>query len=146
MNESYNAVIDALVNEFGHDLVFSRLSTYKLTDEDLHKIFNILNMHLFENKLNHVRVEYWPESRVVKTLNDYAMRSDAFEKQLDNAPCYGVHTAVCKDIKNSNGDIIDVKIYDDIIMMNSDYLQECVFIFAVASICHEMAHAYDRLT
>ena len=43
MNESYNIVIDALINDFGYDLVTSKEFNYTLTQKDLKKIFNILN-------------------------------------------------------------------------------------------------------
>ena len=55
MNESiYNNVIDALISEFGKDIVLSREFNYNLTQSDLKKIFNILNLYLFENKINWV--------------------------------------------------------------------------------------------
>jgi hypothetical protein len=52
MDESvYNAVIDALIDEFGKDIVLSKAFNYTLTQEDLKKIFSILNRHLFGNQL-----------------------------------------------------------------------------------------------
>ena len=61
MDESvYNNVIDALVDEFGKDVVLSKEFNYTLTQQDLKKIFNILNKHLFGNKIKFLPVVFWP--------------------------------------------------------------------------------------
>lgn len=42
--------------------------------------------------------------------------------------------------------VIDAKFIKPVIMMNIDKLKTCIFIFAVACICHEMIHYYDALS
>lgn len=146
MDESCSKCVDALINEFGHDCVVSREYSYNLTKEDLKRIYDVLNFTLFKNDLGLIRLEYWPEGFVVDKLNENALKSGVFGKKISAAPCYGVFSAVCKDVLDKDGNIVDIKINDEIIMLNKTYLKDCIFIFAVASICHEMIHYCDRFT
>lgn len=146
MDESCSKCVDALINEFGHDRVVSREYDYNLTKEDLKRIYDVLNFTLFRNDLGPVRLEYWPEGFVVDKLNENSVKSGDLETKFDSAPCYGAFSAVCKDVLDKDGNIVDIVISDDIIMLNKTYLKDCIFIFAVASICHEMIHYCDRFT
>jgi hypothetical protein len=146
MTESYNKCIDALINEFGHDIVTSRNFNYNLTKDDLKRIYDILNFTLFNNKLGLIRLEYWPEGFIIDKLNENAIKSGVFDQKISSIPCYGVFSAVCKDIVDKNGNITDININEEIIILNKTYLKDCIFIFAVASICHEMIHYYDRFS
>ena len=139
-----NAVVDGLIAEFGYDLVTNTRSTYRLNDEDLEKIFLILNRHLFENKLKKPFLRYLPEQNVVNRINDNIIASEVFENDVEKAKCYGVFLSAALDDVNSSGKTIGVHFADDQIIINSTYLTKCVFIFAVASICHEMIHYYRR--
>ena len=65
MDESYNAVIDALANEFGKDLATSREFNYTLTQQDLKKIFKILNKCLFGNKIKFLPAVVWPIEKLM---------------------------------------------------------------------------------
>ena len=72
MTESYNNCVDALINEFGHDLVVSNEKTYNLSKEDLARMYDVLNFTLFDNSLKSIRLEYWPEDLIVDKLNENA--------------------------------------------------------------------------
>ena len=146
INESYNNCVDALIDEFGHDLVTSNEKTYNLTKEDLKRIYDVLNFTLFDNELKSIRLEYWPENLIVDKLNENAKKSGIFDKKTNEMPGAGVFSAVCKDVLDKDSNIIDIKIYDEIIMVNKAYMKNCIFIFAVAVLCHEMIHYYDRFT
>lgn len=146
MTESHKKCVDALVSEFGRKLVYSKKYDYNLTKTDLKKIYNILNYTLFSNALGQIQLEYWPERLVVNKLNENALKSGVIGKQKKRAPCYGAYSAVCRDVLDKRGKIVDISISDDVIMLNKTYLKDCIFIFAVASICHEMIHFYDRFT
>lgn len=146
MDESCSKCVDALINEFGHDRVVSREYSYNLTKEDLKRIYDVLNFTLFRNDLGPIRLEYWPEGFVVDKLNENALKSGDLDTRFDSAVCYGTFSAVCKDVLDKDGNIVDIKISDEIIMLNKTYLKDCIFIFAVASICHEMIHYCDRFT
>lgn len=141
-----NAVIDGLIAEFGEDQVKSASLSYRLNEKDMKTIFDVLNKTLFGGKLPPVRLRYVPEQLVVNQLNDNLLMSDIFDGRYDSANCYGVHTAICTDLKDRNGVIKDVVIDDDVILINSTNLRKCIFIFAVAAICHEMIHYYDRFS
>jgi hypothetical protein len=146
MSESHEKCIDALISEFGHDLVTSREYNYNLTKDDLTKIYSILNYTLFNNELGQIRLEYWPEGFIVDKLNEHALKSGVIDKKSHAAKCYGVFSAICKDVVDNRNDIVALDIRDEIIMMNKTYLNNCIFIFAVASICHEMIHFYNRFS
>lgn len=55
-------------------------------------------------------------------------------------PGVSVFSAVCKDVLDKDGNVVDIKIQDEIIMLNKTYMSNCIFIFAVAVLCHEMIH------
>ena len=59
-------------------------------------------------------------------------------------PGAGVFSAVCKDVLDKDGNVVDIKIQDEIIMLNKTYMSNCIFIFAVAVLCHEMIHYFDK--
>ncbi len=145
-NKKSNAIIDALITEFGEDVVKSDQLNYRLNDNDLKKIFDILNKNLFDGKLPDVRLRYIPEQMVVNRLNDNLLMSEIFDTTYDHTDCYGVHSAICTDLHDMTGEVKDIVVDDDIIMINSSKLRKCIFIFAVATICHEMIHYCDRFS
>lgn len=146
MTESYNNCVDALINEFGNDLVTSNDRTYNLSKEDLKRMYDVLNFTLFDNDLGFIRLEHWPEKLIVEKLNENNEKSGILDKKIHRLPAAGVFTGVCKDVIGKDGDIVDIDIYEEIIMLNKDYMSDCIFIFAVAALCHEMIHFYDRFT
>ena len=83
---------------------------------------------------------------VVDKLQQNHIESEDYGEMVGSAPCYGVFSGVAKDIKDAKGEIVDVDVSKEIIMINKTYLKDCVFMFAVASICHEMIHYADRYT
>lgn len=144
MNESvYNNVIDALIAEFGKDVVLSTKFNYTLTQQDLKKIFKILNFHLFDNKIKFLPVVLWPMEKLVDKLNYHAKMSSDENKEVKKLKCVGVHTAICIPINNDNDELIDIKFRDEYLIINSSEVRRDMFIFDVAIICHEMIHTYD---
>lgn len=139
-----STVVDALIAEFGEDRVKPAKTDYKLNDHDLDKIFTILNANLFENRLKKPILKYIPEQNVVNRLNDALLCSEAFDKSYSESNCYGVYIATANDTRDKHGKTNGVHLTDDSIIMNSSYLTSCMFIFAVASVCHEMIHYYER--
>ena len=95
MNESvYNAVIDALVDEFGKDVVLSTKFDYTLTQQDLKKIFSILNLCLFDNKIKYLPVVLWPMEKLVDKLNYHAKMSGPNNEDIKTIKCLGVHSSI----------------------------------------------------
>lgn len=145
MDESiYNDVIDALINRFGKNLVLSKTHNYALTQDDLDAIFKILNKYMFNNRIKPVPIILWPTVKIIDKLNYHLAMSGVLDEQYQNVKCYGVHSAICIDCVDANGNIVDIKVRDDYLMMNFDTLINCIFIFTVACVCHEMIHLYDR--
>lgn len=145
LKESCSFTVDKLEEEFGHDIVFSTKYEYTLTKQDLQKMFNILNQTLFNDSLKLIRVEYWDENTIVDKLNEYEVRSGSDAINID-APCYGVFAAVNKEVRRADGTVVKVSFHDQMIMINRSRLANCIFIFAVACLCHEMIHYYDHFT
>lgn len=85
------------------------------------------------------------DAEVVKRLNENSKLSGD-DKKIQTAPCYGVHSAAVSDIYDEFGNVVDVKIFNDVILINSSFLKKSNFIFAVACVCHEMIHYYDRFS
>lgn len=83
------------------------------------------------------------EKRVDK-LNYHAKMSEDSNKEIKSIKCLGVHTSVCTDVFNDNKELIDIKIRDQYLIINSAEIKNSVFIFAVSVICHEMIHVYDQ--
>ena len=146
LEESRSKVVDELIEVFGKEVVCNSNLVYKPNLDDLEKMFGILNKHFFEGKLKKIEIAYWPEENIVDKINDHALESKVYDYKIDSAKCYGAFSAICRDKKNKSGDIIDVEMRDDIIMLNSSSVKKAVFIFVVASLCHEMIHYYERCT
>ena len=147
MDESvYNNVIDVLIDEFGKDVVLSKKFNYTLTQQDLKKIFSILNKHFFGNEIKFLPVVLWPMSKLVDKLNYHAKMSGDENKEIHHTRCFGVHTSICADVFGEHGELVDLKIHDDYLIINSSEMKNLIFIFAVAVICHEMIHVYDQQT
>ena len=145
MNESiYNNVIDALVVEFEKDVVLSTKFNYTLTQQDLKKIFKILNFHLFDNKIKFLPVVLWPIEKLVDKLNYHAKMSGPENEDIKTIKCLGVHSSICGEVRNNNNELVDIKIRDHYLIINSSEIMNKIFIFVVAVICHEMIHAYDQ--
>ena len=144
MDESiYNNVIDALVDEFGKDVVLSKEFSYTLTQQDLKKIFSILNKYLFDNEIKFLPVVLWPMNKLIDKLNYHAKMSGDENEEIKNIKCIGVHSAICVPIVDDNNKLVDIRFRDDYLIINESKIQNCIFIFAIASICHEMIHVYD---
>lgn len=139
----YNNIVDALIDCFGKDLVLSREFNYTLTQTDLKKIFSILNIHLFGNKIKLLPVVLWPMDKLVNKLNYHAKMSGDENEDITVTKCLGVHTAICTPIFSKDGDIVDIRIHDNYLIINSSEVHDDIFIFDVATICHEMIHVYD---
>lgn len=142
----HNNVIDALIAEFGEDVVLSTKFNYTLTQQDLKKIYDILNLHLFSGRIDLLPVVLWPMNKLVDKLNYHAKMSGENNEEIKNIRCLGVHSSICTEIYNDNHEIIDVKIRDHYLIINSSEIANSIFIFIVAVICHEMIHVYDHQT
>lgn len=144
MNETKSRLIDALIDEFGHAVVLQTEFQYMLNEEDLSKIFKILNMHLFNNRLDAIKLVYWHEDKIIDKLNQYEVESNGNDFVYE-VPAYGVFSAIAK-VSKDNDEVTDANFFKPIIMMNVDRLKKCIFIFAIACICHEMIHYYDNMS
>lgn len=142
-----NDVIDALIDEFGEDTVKSTKLDFIPTEDSMIKIFNILNRTFFKNKLPKIKIRYCPDNEIVDILNDNLEKSgvfDSYHSYDKDIVCGGIYSAACAEIKDHNENIVDLKFFNDVIVISSSYLKRCIFIFAVAVMCHEMIHFAER--
>ena len=64
--------------------------------------------------------------------------------EVKNIKCLGVSTSICTDVFGKNNELIDIRIRDEYLIINSSEMKNIIFIFAIAVICHEMIHVYDQ--
>ena len=82
-------------------------------------------------------------NKLVDKLNYHAKMSGDANKEIQSVNCLGVHTAICIDVVDKNNKLIDIKIRDSYLIINSSKMKNIIFIFAVAVVCYEMIHAFD---
>jgi len=58
---------------------------------------------------------------------------------------FGTHSVILENDKNILKWIDDFDLHDDVILLNKDHIEDKSLIFAIACLCHEMIHYYDRL-
>lgn len=85
-------------------------------------------------------------SKLVDKLNYHAKMSGDENKEIHYTRCFGVHTSICVDVFGEHGELVDLKIRDNYLIINSSEMKNLIFIFIVAVICHEMIHVYDQQT
>nr|DAH74118.1 MAG TPA: SprT-like domain-containing protein Spartan/DNA Complex repair, protease, DNA BINDING [Caudoviricetes sp.] len=112
--------------------------------EDFETLFKILNFHLFNNSLPELKILYCSPQKIVETINYHLEKSNIFDRHYETVNCFGAYSAICLDIENKYGKIIGLRIFDDTIMINENTVKKCIFIFAVATLCHEMIHYAER--
>lgn len=83
-------------------------------------------------------------SKLVDKLNYHAKMSGPRNEDIKSIKCLGVNSSICNEIYDNDGEIVDVKIRDHYLIINSSEMSNTIFIFAVSVICHEMIHAYDH--
>lgn len=119
ISENNIAFINDLEDAFGKDLVWSKSFDYVMTDNDLQKLYDILNKHAFNNELKQ------PQSiTIVKDdTASYAGRHGILFEAVD------LH----KNIHHvSNVFVIEMR-----------QLKMCNFFQTIGVLCHEMIHQSD---
>lgn len=146
LNESKLHVIDELVMQFGEDIVLSKEHSFTPTTQELKAIYDILNNNLFNGELKTIPVTYCNSISMADRYNTYNAVSNNNEPTVDKMPARAMHLAASKENKDSNGNLKSIDFFSNIIMMNSDYMLKNVFIFVVATLCHEMIHYCDSFS
>ena len=146
LDESKIKVIDDLIAKFGKDIVLSKDRSFTPTTQELRSIYDILNHNLFNNELKPIPVTYCNSKNIADRINIYNAVSNNDEPHINTCYGRGIHLAASKDITDNTGKVISYDSFDNIIMLNSDYLINNIFIFIVACLCHEMIHYCDSFS
>lgn len=137
MTESQTKLVKDLVEEFGDSLVFNG-KPFQFTPDNLKAIYQILNKHMFESKLNGCPIYYWTFDQIDKHLKKFGSK-----KELKNTfPAMHFILELHKDPRVVQHPK-DFKFGNEIIFINSSFVPKSSLEGIVASICHEMIHSYD---
>ena len=133
--ENTSPLIDALVDEYGYDVVFGHKKVVP-TLKMLEKIYSIVNIHLFDNKLNPCQIE---NDKLGKCKSDSAAMefSDViYTDSASNPTKYVLLTQIGQD---SNGNVF----YPPLIYVADETLTSTMSIITLTSmLTHEMIHQY----
>lgn len=146
LQESASKVVNALVSEFGEEVVFSK-NPISITENLLDRIFQVLNQYLFDQKLDQIPIQYLPYKVIAEKLdesNEY--REPRYSITLKNN-FSGVYIVRMDEVFDENNSLVDLLpiANTDVIYINSSYMEKSIFAFVVSSLCHEMIHYYDKL-
>lgn len=75
---------------------------------------------MFNGEIKNIPVVLWPKKNLIDKINYHTAASGVVDGDIEDIDCYGVHSAICNDILDKNGNIIDIMIRDDYLMMNLD--------------------------
>lgn len=145
LEDTKSPIIQQLVNDFGAEVVFSKERKFSIDDEMLRKIFDSLNKSFFNSKLPVVEMrclsyEDIREELILRAKEDKTFKGDLKIENTFNGVYSVVLDRPLDQIKSED----DVVFCRDLLMMNTNKLSNEVFIYIVASVCHEMIHCYDR--
>lgn len=140
INESTDQLMQALSDELGKDKFVSNTFKGKFNDGFFNKCYSILNKHFFSSKLDKIPIYYKSDVDIRKFLIARNTEPLKIPKIF-----YGTHSVILENDTNTLKweDILDL--HDDVILLNADHIENKSLVFAIACLCHEMIHYYDRL-
>lgn len=138
MDESKNQLLDVLFKAFNTDNLLKPFNG-NIDNRLLAKCFNILNRHFFSSKLKKIPLIYESDAKIRKFLVDRETNPNTIPKLF-----FGVYSVICDNdkIEKWSDELI---LHDDVILLNSSYIDSKSISFLIACLCHEMIHYYDRL-
>ena len=144
--ESKSPLLNAFINEFGEDLVFSTENNLKITPEICQRIYAILDKTFFNNKLqkNQSIILYVGNAdQLNKIIQNEYVHNSVFDVSDFLALCQP--DAEYKILTYNNRQFLKVLIHKIGIFINLDKNSKVNLVYAIMTICHEMIHALDLL-
>ena len=140
MNEAEDQLLQALSDAFEKSKLFSKTYKGKFNEDFFRRAYDILNEHFFSSKLDEIPVYYKADA----DIRDFLVKR---EYDLLKIPLlfFGTHSVILENDKNTLKWTDDLDLHDDVILLNKDHIEDKSLIFAIACLCHEMIHYYDRL-
>lgn len=124
-------IIDALVDEFGRDVVECDELKYGFDDFDIFKLANMLNHVCFDDKLDISKL-------ILKLADNNQENLDDLNKRQRNATTafyYAIYVPVCSNDNESD-------FLAELLYINCE-TKKMTFMHIVNTICHELIHMYD---
>ena len=140
INESENQLMQALSNAFGKDKLFSRNFKDRFNEDFFNKCYNIFNKYFFFSKLDKIPIFYKSDNYIRNFLIDRKANKNDIPDLF-----FGTHTILYDNDPKTLKMTDTLIIHDDIILLNMDHIENKSLVFAIACLCHEMIHYYDRL-
>ena len=140
IDEAEDQLLQALSDAFEKSKLFSKTYKGKFNEDFFRRAYDILNEHFFQSKLDKIPVYYKSDADIRKFLVNRKNKKQEIPELFfrthsvlyDNDP---------KTLKWSD----ELILHDDVILLNKDHIEDKSLIFAIACLCHEMIHYYDRL-
>ena len=131
-------VLNEFEKEFPRSIVRADPSERPLevTEENMRKIFNVLNKMIFKDKIEKIKLFSGNNSKIIGFLNA-EFNENISEKEMSNH--LGFHVVIPIEDKEKNRYVISS---NEVIVFNTTYGKSS-FGYAVSIICHEMMHCYD---
>ena len=146
LDESAQTLLMKLEKAFGKDLVSNQ--QVDLTLEQFEKIYKILNVFIFDNRLDHIPIRCMLIDDIINELHRLdEVEEISYQDYSSKRKSYGFY-ANAGDIDESlpeNQQIFSLKYRDHMIFLNMSKCNGLSFIKQVAVLCHEMIHYYDAL-
>lgn len=148
MDESKSPLLDALIDKFGKQIVESKKRNVVLTSKLCYDILDVLNPIFFDGILQHIPIKCMHYSDIISYSKALDAKYDIFDYEYPKNGFLGLFTSYI-DSKDPSIKTIDFNVdlisKDPIIYINYDMVMNTSFIFAVATLCHELIHYYDSL-
>lgn len=129
----YNMTLkDVLVDAFDYPLVHSKDIQYNFDQDELVKMFNVINKFSFSSALSNIYLTCGPMSNIVLAIQRNLLDAESFMTKVDVKSCRRMFSC-----NVSTGGI-----YDYVIAVNQDAYQKVMFIDVVRDVVHMMMHCY----
>lgn len=132
-----NNLISFLSNVYGNKTVISKSMNFSINTKIAYELFDILNEHLFDNKLSKCDI-------CCDTYDNVISKLKIRKSNIPTNDFYGMFDTIAydEDLK----ELSDKLTYsDNLILINTSLVNNSNFIFACSGLCHEMLHLYDQL-
>lgn len=140
IDEAEDSLLKAIFKTFNtNDLL--KPFTGKITDVILSECFTILTQYFFTTGIMpKIPIIYDTEVKIKELLLSRNMTVEDIPSVF-----YGTYSTLYDNDPLTLKWTDDLKLHDDIILLNSDYIDNRSISFLISCLCHEMIHYYDRL-
>lgn len=141
MDESKSKILDACSKEFGEDIVFGTSKLFEMTNENVYKLFHILDNLCFDSKLS-----------TIKDLNVYVGNRMQLNpiismyvkgQKYDIGKLLALYQPDLIPYCNTRNEIVSFKKLKEGIFINTCENIKSTCSYMIQTLLHEMIHSYD---